>query len=121
MTTQINPLDLGFFSTLASAGSLRATARELGVTTPAVSKHLAVMEARLGTALVVRITRRMSLTPEGGLYLEHPRRILSELGDMEEVPRLPDIAHSRHTRQACAKQRRAATRIAGFVQPQETA
>jgi LysR family transcriptional activator of dmlA len=85
MTRQINPLDLSFFSTLASAGSLHAAARELGVTTPAVSKRLMMMEARLGTPLVVRTTRRMSLTPEGEIYLEHARRILSELGDMEEV------------------------------------
>jgi len=85
MTSQINPLDLGFFSALASAGSLRAAARELGVTPPAATKRLALMEARLGTALVVRTTRRMSLTPEGELYLEHARRILAELGDMEEV------------------------------------
>ena len=44
MTSAIQPADLGFFSTLASAGSLSAAARELGITTPAVSKHLALME-----------------------------------------------------------------------------
>jgi len=85
MATHIQPQDLSFFATLASSGSLAAAARELGVTTPAVSKRLALMEARLGTPLVVRTTRRMSLTPEGELYLEHARRILSELGDMEET------------------------------------
>jgi DNA-binding transcriptional LysR family regulator len=85
MTATIHPADLGFFSTLASAGSLSAAARELGVTTPAVSKHLAQMEARLGTSLVNRTTRRMSLTPEGELYLEHARRILGEIDGMEEV------------------------------------
>jgi DNA-binding transcriptional LysR family regulator len=85
MTPAIHPADLGFFSTLASAGSLSAAARELGVTTPAVSKHLAQMEQRLGTALVNRTTRRMSLTPEGELYLEHARRILGEIEDMAEV------------------------------------
>ena len=85
MTAAIHPADLGFFSTLASAGSLSAAARELGVTTPAVSKHLAQMEQRLGTALVNRTTRRMSLTPEGELYLEHARRILGEIDDMQEV------------------------------------
>mgnify|MGYP003615314519 CR=1 FL=1 len=46
MSSAIQPADLGFFSTLASAGSLSAAARELGVSTPAVSKHLAAMEAR---------------------------------------------------------------------------
>jgi DNA-binding transcriptional LysR family regulator len=85
MTTTIHPADLGFFSSLAGAGSLSAAARELGVTTPAVSKHLAQMEGRLGVSLVNRTTRRMSLTPEGELYLEHARRILGEIDGMEEV------------------------------------
>ena len=85
MTAGIQPADLGFFSALASAGSLSAAARELGITTPAVSKHLALMESRLGVALVVRTTRRMSLTPEGELYLESARRILAEIDGMEEL------------------------------------
>jgi LysR family transcriptional regulator, transcriptional activator for dmlA len=85
MSTAIQPADLGFFSSLAAAGSLSAAARELGVTTAAVSKHLAQMESRVGMALVNRTTRRMSLTPEGELYLEHARRILGEIDDMDEL------------------------------------
>ena len=85
MTKGIQPADLGFFSALAGAASLSAAARELGVTTPAVSKHLAQMESRLGVSLLNRTTRRMSLTPEGELYLEHARRILGEIDDMEQL------------------------------------
>ena len=85
MAAGIQPADLGFFSVLAGAGSLSAAARELGITTPAVSKHLAQMEARVGVSLINRTTRRMSLTPEGELYLEHARRILGEINDMEEL------------------------------------
>jgi LysR family transcriptional activator of dmlA len=85
MSHGIQPADLSFFSTLARAGSLSAAARELGVTTPAVSKHLALMESRVGVSLVVRTTRRMSLTPEGELVLEHARRILGEIDDMEQL------------------------------------
>ncbi|KQP20067.1 LysR substrate-binding domain-containing protein [Pseudorhodoferax sp. Leaf267] len=85
MTSPIHPADLGFFSTLASAASLSAAARELGITTPAVSKHLAQMETRVGVLLVNRSTRRMSLTPEGELYLEHARRILAEIDGMGEL------------------------------------
>ncbi|MDE2367942.1 MAG: LysR family transcriptional regulator [Burkholderiales bacterium] len=81
----IQPGDLGFFSTLASAGNLSGAARELGITTPAVSRHLALMEERAGVLLVNRTTRRMSLTPEGELYLEHARRILGEIDDMEQL------------------------------------
>ena len=85
MSSAIQPADLGFFSVLASAGSLSAAARELGITTPAVSKHLAQMESRVGVALLNRTTRRMSLTPEGEVYLLHARRILGEIDDMEEL------------------------------------
>jgi LysR family transcriptional activator of dmlA len=85
MAKSINPADLGFFSTLISSGSLGAAARELGVTTAAVSKHLAQMESRLGLVLVNRTTRRMSLTHEGEIYLEHARRILGEIDDLEHM------------------------------------
>ena len=83
MGKAIQAADLGFFSTLVQCGSLTAAARELGVTTPAVSKRLAQVEARLGTALVTRTTRRMGLTPEGEVYLENARKILGEIEDME--------------------------------------
>ena len=85
MSTSIQPAELGFFSTLAMAGSLSAAARELGITTPAVSKRLAQMEARLGVTLVNRTTRRMSLTPEGELYVAQARRILGEIEDMAQL------------------------------------
>ncbi|MEO8280145.1 MAG: LysR substrate-binding domain-containing protein [Ideonella sp.] len=89
MNGGIQPADLGFFSTLASAGSLSAAARELGITTPAVSKHLSVMESRVGLSLVTRTTRRMSLTPEGEVYLAHARRIL---GDIDHLSQLLGVA-----------------------------
>lgn len=85
MSKNINPSDLGFFSTLVSSGSLGAAARELGITTAAVSKHLSLIETRLGISLVNRTTRRMSLTPEGEIYLEHARKILGEIDDMEHL------------------------------------
>ncbi len=85
MATAIQPADLGFFSTLASAGSLSAAARELGISTPAVSKHLALMEARVGVSLVTRTTRRMGLTPEGEVYLAHARRILGEIDGLQAL------------------------------------
>lgn len=85
MATDIQPADLGFFSTLAASGSLSAAARELGVTTSAVSKRLTQMEARLGVTLVHRTTRRMGITPEGEVYLEHARRILGEIDDLVQL------------------------------------
>ena len=65
MSSTIQPAELGFFSALAASPSLSAAGREMGVSTAAVSKHLAQMERRLGVVLINRTTRRMSLTPEG--------------------------------------------------------
>lgn len=79
------PDELHFFGTLATAPSMSAAARELNISTAAVSKKLAAMERRLGVGLIVRTTRRMSLTPEGQVYLQHARRILADLQDLEQA------------------------------------
>ena len=85
MSSGFQPAELGFIVSLASAGSLSAAARELGITTSAVSKRLAVIEARVGVPLVNRTTRRMSMTPEGEVLLEHARRILGEIADLDQL------------------------------------
>lgn len=79
------PSEMSFFSLLVRVGSFSNAARELGITTPAVSKRLSQMEARLGVLLLNRTTRRIGLTPEGEVYLEHARRILADIGDMEQL------------------------------------
>lgn len=76
--------ELSFFVLLAKLGSLAATARELGLTPPAVTKRLMLMEQRLGVRLLNRTTRRMSLTSEGETYLAQATRILGDIRDMEE-------------------------------------
>ncbi|KHK57865.1 LysR family transcriptional regulator [Ralstonia sp. A12] len=81
----IQPAELGFFVALATAGSLSAAARNLGITTAAVSKRLAQMEGRIGMPLVTRTTRRMSLTPEGEVFVERARRILGEIDDLDQL------------------------------------
>jgi LysR family transcriptional activator of dmlA len=83
MLNGINAADFKFFSTLAAAGSLSAAARELELTTAAVSKRLGHMEARLGVVLATRTTRRMGLTPEGEIYLESARKVVQEVEDLE--------------------------------------
>ncbi|AUT74659.1 LysR substrate-binding domain-containing protein [Paraburkholderia hospita] len=85
MTETVQATDLSFFSTLAASGSLSAAARELGLTPAAVSKRLTQMEQRAGVPLVNRTTRRMMLTPEGEVYLEHARRILDEIDALSEL------------------------------------
>ena len=80
----MNPLDdLGFFQQLVRAGSLTATARELGISLSAVSKRLQRLERRLGVALAIRTTRRLTLTPEGELYAARGASILDDLGELE--------------------------------------
>ncbi|MBI6853366.1 LysR family transcriptional regulator [Pseudomonas cichorii] len=78
-------LDLSFFYLLANQGSLAATARELGITPPAVSKRLSALEARFGVRLVNRTTRSMSLTAEGELYFSHAARILTQIDEVEQL------------------------------------
>lgn len=75
--------DMQFFALLARGGSLTAAARELQVTTAAVSKRLASLESRLGVDLLHRTTRRLALTEHGRHYLEHARRILGDIEALE--------------------------------------
>ncbi|CAM3836321.1 LysR family transcriptional regulator [Bordetella tumulicola] len=70
---------------LVRAGSLSAAAREMGVTTAAVSKRLAQIEDRLGVRLLNRNTRRLSPTAEGELYLENARRILHDIDHLDQL------------------------------------
>ncbi|TKA92881.1 LysR family transcriptional regulator [Halopseudomonas bauzanensis] len=75
--------ELAFFIQLNKLGSLAATARELNLTPPAVSKRLARLEQRLGVRLLNRTTRSISLTAEGELYLTNAQRLLGEIEEME--------------------------------------
>ncbi|HEX7387996.1 MAG TPA: LysR family transcriptional regulator [Castellaniella sp.] len=80
----IRPVDLKFFVALGRSSSLTAAAQRLGLTTAAVSKRLLMMEKRAGVLLVDRTTRRMMLTPEGEVLLEHARRILGDIDHLSE-------------------------------------
>ncbi|TAH47833.1 MAG: LysR family transcriptional regulator [Betaproteobacteria bacterium] len=77
--------ELGFFCLLVKQGSLAATARELNLTPPAVSRRLSQLEERLGVRLLNRTTRRISLTSEGEVYFTNAQRILSDIDDMERL------------------------------------
>ena len=75
--------DIALFTLIAKLGSMAATAQELGVTPPVVSRRLASLERRLGVRLMNRTTRRISLTPEGEAYLLDGTRILDQLQALE--------------------------------------
>jgi LysR family transcriptional activator of dmlA len=76
--------DIAFFLEVVKAGSLSGAAQELGISTAAVSRRLASLEARLGIRLMNRTTRRATVTHEGELYLAEGKKILSELADLEQ-------------------------------------
>lgn len=75
--------DLGFFVQLARNGSFVDTAREIGITSSAVSRRLVRLEERLGVRLMNRTTRRVSLTGEGEAYLDKAVRLLGEIEELE--------------------------------------
>lgn len=83
MKIEIAP-DLTFFVLLAKLGSMSGTARAMGLTPPAVTKRLMMIEQRLGVRLVNRTTRRLSLTSEGESYLAQATQILDSIREMEE-------------------------------------
>lgn len=68
---------------VAARGSLTAAARAEGVAPAVIARRIDALEARLGVKLVLRTTRRLSLTAEGASFLEDCQRLLAELHDAE--------------------------------------
>lgn len=71
------------FVTVSQRGSLTAAAAAEGVAPAVISRRLDALEAHLGVRLMVRTTRKITLTFEGNAYLEDCLRILRELADAE--------------------------------------
>ncbi|MFD7513582.1 LysR family transcriptional regulator [Streptomyces niveus] len=69
---------------VAATGSFSAAARELGCTQPAVSQQMKVLEASVGTTLLIRTSREMRLTQAGEVLVRHATGILSGLTAAEE-------------------------------------
>jgi DNA-binding transcriptional LysR family regulator len=58
-----------------------------------VSKSVAKLEARLGTRLLQRSTRSLSLTDEGAAYYERVSRLLRELEEADDSVQAPSLPH----------------------------
>jgi DNA-binding transcriptional LysR family regulator len=71
------------FARIAALGSLSAAARALGMSQTMATKHIAALERRLGTKLLHRTTRRLTLTEAGRGYLNAIERILSDIEEAE--------------------------------------
>jgi DNA-binding transcriptional LysR family regulator len=72
------------FVRTVQSGSFTAAAATLGLTGSAVGKSVSRLEARLGTKLLHRTTRRITLTNDGEAYYENSVRLLEDLDDLEQ-------------------------------------
>jgi DNA-binding transcriptional LysR family regulator len=64
-------------------GSLSAASRSLRVPVPTLSRKISELEASLGTRLLIRTTRKLTLTDAGVTYAAAARRILEHVEDAE--------------------------------------
>lgn len=71
------------FLTVIAAGSFTGAAERLGVSKSFVSKTVSELEARVGAQLIVRTTRRLSLTAAGEVFHQRCLAMRSELTDLE--------------------------------------
>jgi len=76
--------ELQVFVSVIENGSISAAAEQIGQTPSAISRALSRLEAKLGTTLLNRTTRRMDLTEEGKFFLERARQILGQMEALEE-------------------------------------
>lgn len=76
---------LRVFRHVAELNSFAEAGRKLGLSPPAISKNIAELESHLGVRLINRTTRRMALTEEGRLYLEHVTRGLDALAEADQA------------------------------------
>ena len=67
------------------AGSLSAAARRLGTPLTTVSRKVSDLEAHLKTRLLIRSSRKLTLTDAGRDYVAACRRILEEVGEAERA------------------------------------
>jgi DNA-binding transcriptional LysR family regulator len=79
--------ELLVFVRAAESGSFSQAGRELGLSQPSVSRVVGQLEARLGITLLLRSTRRITLTDAGSLFLDRAREILAEIEDAEDAAR----------------------------------
>ena len=73
-----------YFLQIADEGSITRTAHKLGVTQPALTRHVQQLEAELGTQLLLRLPRGVRLTTSGRDFLEYARRIVLEVDRARE-------------------------------------
>lgn len=73
------------FTAVVEAGSFVGAMDSTGLSKPAVSRHVNELEAHLGTRLLQRTTRKLSLTSEGQDYYQRCKDILAAVQEAEAV------------------------------------
>lgn len=76
--------ELRAWVTVVDSGSITAAAEQLDQTSSGISRALSRLEQKLQTTLLHRTTRRLALTEEGQIFLEHARQILASVEQAEE-------------------------------------
>jgi DNA-binding transcriptional LysR family regulator len=77
--TDVDPNDLVIFARVAELGSFSRAADRLGLPKSTVSRRLAALEQQLGERMLLRTTRRQTLTEFGLQLLEHARQVVAEV------------------------------------------
>ncbi|WP_162653147.1 LysR family transcriptional regulator [Lentilitoribacter sp. Alg239-R112] len=75
------------FAEVAEHKSFAEAARQLGITRSIATRYVGELEALLGVQLLVRTTRKVSLTVAGQIYLERTQPLLGELNRADELVR----------------------------------
>lgn len=75
----IEPNDLLIFARVVNARSFSRAAEQLGLPKSTVSRRVAGLEAQLGERLLLRTTRKLTLTEFGHTVLEHAQQIAAEV------------------------------------------
>lgn len=86
------------FVTVAQKGSLTAAAKAEGVAPAIMGRRLDSLEEHLGVKLLVRTTRRLSLTQEGSAFLEDCLRLLADVASAEASVSAGGVQASGHLR-----------------------
>ncbi|WP_374319712.1 LysR family transcriptional regulator [Aquabacterium sp.] len=86
------------FVAVAQRGSLTAAANAEGVAPAVIGRRIDALEERLGVKLLVRTTRRISLTHEGSAFLEDAQRLLADLANAEASVSAGGVKASGHLR-----------------------
>ena len=75
----VEPNDLLLFARIVDSGSFSLAAQRVDLPKSTVSRRISLLEAKLGERLLLRTTRKLTLTEFGASLLEHARKVVEEV------------------------------------------